>query len=200
MPGKRRKLYEKYMLLAAVREVQKGKSVSKVSKVFGLPRTTLHDHSKGTLQGNFKNQGIDFSLTREEKEVLINYMKYMADRGQPLTTSVFQRFVTAVIKRGGRNTRINLAKGPSKKWCRKFFRSHPELKFRKPDKADGSRLNVTLRQVQEYFQLLSHTITRLDLHNHPGCIFNCDETGFNGHGLLLEKVVIVGKQPKTCDK
>ncbi|XP_053392256.1 uncharacterized protein LOC128554944 [Mercenaria mercenaria] len=116
----------------------------------------------------------------------------MADRGTPLTTSVLRKFVVAIIQRNGKPTRINLEKGPSMKWIRIFFARNPELKKRKPDRADNGRLKVTREEVDEYFQLLEKTINELKVT--PDQIFNVDETGFDGHEQSREKVIVVGKQ------
>jgi DNA-binding phage protein len=52
MPRKKGKEYDKILLQAAVREVQRGKSFSKVARTFCIPKTTLYDHSKGHLRNN----------------------------------------------------------------------------------------------------------------------------------------------------
>ena len=121
-------------------------------------------------------------------------MKYMADRDQPLTKGVLKRFVVAIIRRGGRPTRIDREKGPSNKWVGKFIKRYQGLKFRRPDRADTGRLQVTQEQVEHYFELLGNTLTSLDLRASPENIFNCDETGFDGHEIGKEKVLVIGKQ------
>lgn len=194
MGPKKRKCYEKFALQAAIREVTRGKRISKVAKLYGIPRTTLYDHTRGTLQGNSTNPGIAPSLSHDQEQTLVKYIEYMAGRGLPLTTSVLRRFVVAIIQKSGRKSKINLQRGPSKKWCRKFFKRHPEVKRRRPDRADSGRLNVSQEKVEEYFELLGSTIRSLGLENKPNQIFNCDETGFDGHEVSKEKVIVVGKQ------
>ncbi|KAH3825966.1 hypothetical protein DPMN_127853 [Dreissena polymorpha] len=54
--------------------------------MFGKPKSTLHDHSRGKLEG-VKQSGIDPSLNVAEEQALTNYMKYMASRGMPITLS-----------------------------------------------------------------------------------------------------------------
>ena len=188
------KVYDKPKLQAAIRAVQKGKPLTKVSKTFEIPKTTLYDHTKGKLVDNFKQPGIESSMTPDEEQSLINYMKYMADRGQPLTKSVLKRFVVVIIRRSGRPTRIELEKGPSNKWVGKFIKRHQGLKFRRPDRADTGRLQVTQEQVEHYFELQGNTLTSLDLRASPDNIFNFDETGFDGHEIGKEKVLVIGKE------
>ena len=188
------KTYETAKLQAAVRAVQRGKSLAKVASTFGIPKTTVYDHAKGKLRDNFDKPGVESSLSASEEGSLINYMKYMADRGHPLTKSVLKQFVVAIIKRSGRPTRIDLNTGPSKKWIRKFLNRHKDIKLRRPDRADKGRLQVTQEQVEGYFNLLGNTLKKLGLENSPESIYNCDETGFDGHEIGKEKVLIVGKQ------
>ena len=133
-------------------------------------------------------------MTLDKELSLINYMKYMADRGQPLTKRVLKRFVVAIITRSGRQTRIYLEKGPNNKWVGKFIKRHQGLKFKRPDRTDTERLQVTQLQVEHYFEFLGNTLTSLDLRASPENIFNCDESGFDGHEIGKEKVLVIGKQ------
>ena len=41
---------------------------------------------------------------------------------------------------------------------------------------------------------MGKTLTELGLENAPERVFNCDETGFDGHELGKEKVIVTGKQ------
>ena len=59
------KVYDKSKLQAAIRAVLRGKSLSKVSATFGIPKTTLYDHTKGRLVNSFKRPGVDPSMTAE---------------------------------------------------------------------------------------------------------------------------------------
>lgn len=64
----------------------------------------------------------------------------MAERGTPITTSLLKKFVSAIIKRNGRPIITNLQKGPSRKWCRRYFAENPMLRKRRPDRADTGRM------------------------------------------------------------
>ena len=94
-------MYHKSKLKAAIRAVLRGKSLSKISATFGIPKTILYDHTKGRLVNSLKQPGVDPSMTTEEEQTLINNLKFMADRGQPLTKSVLKRFVVGIIRRSG---------------------------------------------------------------------------------------------------
>ena len=110
----------------------------------------------------------------------------MADRGHPLTKIVLKQFVVAIIKKNGRSSRIDLNTGPSKKWIRKSLNRHKDLKSRRRGRADKGRLQVTQEQVGGYFDFLGKTLKDFGLENSPESIYNCDETGFDGHGIVKE--------------
>jgi len=96
--------------------VNRGKSLSATSRLYGIPKTTLFDHSKVHLRGNFDKPGRKLTLSSEE-QTLINYIKYMADRGRPLTNLMLKKFVTAILRRKRGETQIDKSNGPSDKWC-----------------------------------------------------------------------------------
>ncbi|XP_076089965.1 uncharacterized protein LOC143061997 [Mytilus galloprovincialis] len=120
-----------------------------------------------------------------EEQSLINYIKYMADIGRPLTIMVLKKFATAILRRKDHDTQIDKNKGPSDKWCQRFRKRHPEIKLRKPDKASNPRMEVTREDIEEYYDLLESTIDSLGLKDKPECIFNCDETGYMNGDLFL---------------
>ena len=92
----------------------------------------------GELRDNFNKPWIESSLTASEERSFISYMKYMADRGHPLTKRVLKQFVVAIIKKIGRPSRIDLNTG-----IRKSLNRHKDLKLRCRDRADKGRLHVT---------------------------------------------------------
>jgi len=97
---------------------QKRLNVSKAAKEFNIPRKTLDDHVKGKVRN--KKPVPNAQLTVEENNALVDYMKYMANRGFPMTRNIVRQFVISVVRESGRETRFNLDKGPSDKWFRKF--------------------------------------------------------------------------------
>jgi len=67
--------------------------------LYGIPKTTPFDHSKGHLRGNFDKPGRKLTLSSEEEQILFNYIKYIADRGRPLTNLMLKKFVTGILRR-----------------------------------------------------------------------------------------------------
>ncbi|CAC5402501.1 unnamed protein product [Mytilus coruscus] len=125
-------------------------------------------------------------LTDEEETSIINYVKYMAERGFPLTRRMLKAFVISIVEKSGRKTLFNMDKGPSNK----LLNRHPELSEKLPEQQDKARRrmsNVTV--LDQYFKLLMDTVDSLGLTNKPNQIFNCDESGFSGKEKSKEKVL-----------
>lgn len=194
MSKKKRPKQDQTKLLAEVRAVSRGKSLSATARLYGVPKTTLNGHSKGRLRGCTTGPGRKLSLTMEEEQSLINYIKYMADRGRPLTNRMLKKFATAILRRKEHDTQIDKNRGPSDKWCQRFRKRHPEIKLRKPDKASNPRMEVTREDIEAYYDLLESTIDSLGLKDKPECIFNCDETGISGKEVIRGKVLVKSSQ------
>lgn len=191
---RKHKPYDKTNLIAAMRAVNRGKKLSATAKLYQVPKTTLYDHTRGKLKGSTRGPGRSLSMTQEEEQALVNYIKYMADRGRPITNDILKKFATSIIRRKEYPTQIDKDKGPSDKWCQRFRKRHPEIKLRRPDRASNARMEVSKEDVEEYFDLLETTINKLDLQNKPECIFNCDETGISGKEMIRGKVLVVDNQ------
>ena len=99
MSKKKRQKCDQTNLLAAVRAVNRGKGLSANLRLYGIPKTTFFAHSKGRLRGNFDKPGRKLTLSSEEEQTLINYIKYMADRVRPLTNLMLMKFITAILRR-----------------------------------------------------------------------------------------------------
>ncbi|XP_052079009.1 uncharacterized protein LOC127717266 [Mytilus californianus] len=187
MPKKKQYLQES--LDKAVGAVNSNKmSISKAAKEYGVPRTTISDHVNGKYDNHLN--GPSKMLTDEEETSLINYVKYMSERGFPLTRRMLKAFVLSIVEKSGRKTLFNMDKGPSNKWINKLLNRHRELSEKLPEQQDKARRrmsNVTV--VDQYFKLLSDTVDSLGLTNKPNQIFNCDESGFSGKEKSKEKVL-----------
>ncbi|XP_076092433.1 uncharacterized protein LOC143063887 isoform X2 [Mytilus galloprovincialis] len=187
MPQKKQYLQES--LDKAIGAVNSNKlSISKAATEYGVPRTTISDHVNGKYDNHLN--GPPKMLTDEEETSLINYVKYMAERGFPLTRRMLKAFVISIIEKSGRSTLFNMEKGPSNKWVNKLLNRHLELSEKLPEQQDKARRrmsNVTV--VDQYFKLLVDTVDSLGLTNKPNQIFNCDESGFSGKEKSKEKVL-----------
>ena len=180
--------YTTEQLQEAINSVKQSKlSISQASREFGVPRKTIDDHVKKSMK--FK-PGPNSEITTEEETALVQYAKYLANRGFPMTRAIFRQFIISLLKRSGRETKFKLDKGPSDKWFRGFLKKHEELTEREPELQDRSRNRMSNPTVmKQYFDLLGETINSLGLKPHQ--IYNCDETGWSGKEKSRQKVIAV---------
>ena len=73
-------------LSKALKDIDKGLSFRKVSDMYGIPRSTLHDHVSGKVAYAEQSvHGPDPYLDLEEEEVLANFLIRSAEVGYPHT-------------------------------------------------------------------------------------------------------------------
>ena len=175
MSGKKRKEWKDSDMLAAMKKVAEGITVSAAARMCAVPRRTLDDRVKGrVVHGSLP--GPSTVLTKEEEDALVSYLIYMAERGFPLTMKMVLAFAWAIALRTGSADRFS-PNGPSKHWWKNFKDRHPKLSLRKTDSLERSRAEALSPEVvNEYFNMLEKTITDNGLLNSPRQIYNCDET------------------------
>ncbi|VDI63457.1 Hypothetical predicted protein [Mytilus galloprovincialis] len=140
MPQKKQYLQES--LDKAIGAVNSNKlSISKAATEYVVPRTTISDHVNGKYDNHLN--GPSKMLTDEEETSLINYVKYMAERGFPLTRRMLKAFVISIIQKSGRTTLFNMDKGPSNKWVNKLLNRHPELSEKLQEQQDKARRRMS---------------------------------------------------------
>ena len=114
---------------AAMKAVEDGEKVSTAAKQFRVPRKSLDDWVKGRVQHG-TNLGPN---TTEEESALEAYLRYMAERGFPLTTKMAQAFAWAIAFQSGTQGRFNESTGPGKHWWQNFKAHHPSLRLHNAD-------------------------------------------------------------------
>ncbi|XP_062567732.1 uncharacterized protein LOC134229974 [Saccostrea cucullata] len=159
------------------------------AREYNVPRSTICDKVKEKYKKSSK--GPSKMLSEEEESSLVEYINHMSTRGFPITRKMLKSHVVAIVKESGRDTLLNLDKGPSDKWCRNFFRRYPLLAERTPEAQDKARFRMSNWTVmKQYFTLLEDTVKNLELKDKPSQIFNCDETGFSGKEKSKQKVIV----------
>ena len=169
----RRSDYTQTDLAQAVAKVKRGMSLRQASKETNVPPSTIKDHARGKYMDNkqTKKGGI-FALDSSEETAIINYIQYMGERGFPLTRKVVKKLVVDVVKESGRAPRINLEKGPSNKWMKRFLKRHPQVSLRTPHPLEKDRSAVNQGQIDQYYELLDQTLVKLGIKDDPTRIFN----------------------------
>ncbi|KAL4231728.1 hypothetical protein ACF0H5_009304 [Mactra antiquata] len=85
----------------AISKIEKGQSAYKVSKVYGIPPSTLKDHARGQYKGYDTSFGPSMLLTSEQEESLVQYLLHMSERGFPLTRVMTRRLAGEIIQCAG---------------------------------------------------------------------------------------------------
>ncbi|VDI42664.1 Hypothetical predicted protein [Mytilus galloprovincialis] len=137
----------------------------------GQPYHTMSMKNDNHLNGPSKIQ------TNEEETSSINYVKYMAERGVPLTRRMLKACVISSVEKSGKTILFILDKGSSNKCFNKFLNRHPELSEKLPEQQNKARIRISnVTFVEQYFKLLVDAVDTLGLTNKPNQIFNCDES------------------------
>ena len=136
--------------------------------------------------------GGTFALESSEENALINYIQYMGERGFHLTRKAVKKLLVDVVKTSSRSPRINVEKGPSNKWMKRFLKRHPEVSLRTPQPLEKDRSTVSQGQIDQFYELLDQTLVKLGIKDHPSRNFNFVETGFSGkeHGKQKIKIIV----------
>ena len=100
------KSYSDGQLAAAVSSVKQGRlSLSKASREYSVPKTTVNDHIKGRY--NNSTHGPERMLSPDEENGLVNYIKFMAAQGFPMTRVMIRCYIQELFKRSGKSKQSN---------------------------------------------------------------------------------------------
>lgn len=164
-------------MLKAMEEVSDNSmKIAVAAKQYCVPRKSLENRIKKRV-AHGKNPGPCRVLSDEEEDSLVEYIKYMARGGFPMTSKIIMAYAWAISKKSGKSSRFS-ATGPSWHWWCDFRRRHPDLTLRSTDKLDRGRArNANKLVLQEYFDLLDKTLVKNNIKDKCDRIYNCDESG-----------------------
>ena len=176
--SKKRKKWDNSNMVSAMEAVSsKSMNVSKAARHYSVPRKSLENRIKNRTTHGI-NPGPSRVLSTEEEEGLVEYIKYMAKGGFPMTSKIICAYAWAISKRNGKSSRFSDS-GPSWHWWCDFRRRHPDLSLRSTDKLDHGRArNANKFVIKDYFELLGKTLTEHHIKDKANRIYNCDESGF----------------------
>lgn len=164
-------------------------SIRKAASEFQVPRMSLSDRVNHKVQLQSKS-GVCTVLSESDEVALKNYIKYMAQRGFPLSISQVKGFALCIANKSNGNNKF-AAQGPSKAWWRNFRRRHPDLGLRRPDALDRGRSSLgNIEVIRSYFELLEKTLKENDLMDKSHRIYNCDEAALYLNKSAGQKVVV----------
>ncbi|CAF3851980.1 unnamed protein product, partial [Rotaria sp. Silwood1] len=175
---------EKFKL--AIDAVANGDSIRAASAYYKVPYTTLNSHSNNLVL--YHHVGRPPKFDKEEELCLEQAALALQSWGVPLTINEFmnlaKQFASSVNK-----SDLFPSGAPTFDWFYSFLQRHPNLVLKKSIPITKKRANLTIEQVNQWFDLLSKIIQENDLMHRPGQIFNCDESGLSD-GISHSKVII----------
>ena len=93
--------------------------VTQAARHYSVPRKSLENRVKnrvvhGTASGPVR------VLDKEEESALVEYIRYMAKGGFPMTRKIVCAYAFSIVKKNGRASRFNLETGPGIHWWYDF--------------------------------------------------------------------------------
>lgn len=159
-------------------------------KIFNVPRTTIIDKVSG--RSPIPRQiGITTILSRQEDNLLVKWILYLADSGFPVCKEQLLDSVEMLIKQLKRPNTFKEGR-PWRHWYEGFMKRHPEISARMAQNLTNARASVTETKIKRWFSEISQYLTNeniKDILDDPSRVYNCDETAMylNPKG---EKVIV----------
>jgi len=170
----------------AVAAVDKGMPYRQAAEMYGVPKSTVHDHLSGKIALGAR-PGPDPYLSIEEEEELASFLIETAKIGYPHT----KRQVLAVVQEMVDAKKISTT--ISNGWWERFSKRHPKITLRAAVPLSLARAIASDGAVvSKYFDMLEECLRQNDIFDKPGNIFNCDETGLPLNPTCLKVVDKVG--------
>lgn len=171
--------YDEEDLQAAIASYKRGEyvSLSRTSRAFNIPRTTLQKRilrPNSKIQGNIKQQ----ILSPIEEETLENWIYRAAKAGTPISLQLLIILAEEIQKNRNEISAKSTYTPISRRWSERFRARHPRIKtcFTRP--MDTSRLEATdYSTLKAYFDRLGDLLWENKYS--PSAIYNVDETGFS---------------------
>ena len=165
-------------------------TLSQASKVYGIPKTTLHDHVHNKYQNH--SVGVKPVLSQEEEERVARWAVHMSKIGFDRTRQELAVTIKKIIDEDGRPTPFKDNK-PGKHWLKGFFGRHPELSIRTTLQIGKERALISSDKVEKWFtdfrSYIENELGDKDLLSDPSRIYNADESGFS---LCLKGNQVIG--------
>lgn len=174
---KKRKFYNLNDLAAAKKVVEsKEMTVYKAAIHFKIPETTLYDAVKNKWKSNL--MGKTTRLNSDEEDEIASWIFTCAKRGYPRKRSDVLQAANDMLKRKFHQKVLPI----TEYWLSGFLKRHPSISFRTTSKVSRASAIVSENNIRGWHREVSLYFTENDLlhiiGNHPGRIYNGDESGF----------------------
>ena len=155
----------------AVSAIEKGMTVRNAAEMYGVPRSTLHDHISGRVKYGVKSGPPQYLTTAEEEE-LASFLVETSRIGYPHTKKQILTIVQQILESKGITAEV------TEGWWQRFHKRHPHLTMKSAVPLSYVRAQAHDEDVLiRYYDMLHECLTTNDILNKPSAIFNCDETG-----------------------
>ncbi|KAJ3639912.1 hypothetical protein Zmor_003240 [Zophobas morio] len=183
-------------LKAAVEAVRNQNwSIRQAAKDHNIPEKTLRTRLK---TGNLKKGSLGGAsfLGEEAEKKLVAHIRNLQSAGFAPSRKTLRQLAYNLAKSMGLQGRFNNTKKiAGNDWLKLFMRRNPTLSIRQSEGVSLARAEgMNKEEVQQYFQLLTKTLTDHDLLNKPLSIFNMDETGLQLNNEPGKVVAIKGSK------
>lgn len=144
-------------------------SVRKAAEMYGVPKSTLGDRMSGRVLDSVPSSRY---LTNEEEQEVVSFVVGSASIGYPKTVKEIIALVQRILSARGVDRSVTYG------WWESFRKRHPSLSLRTPAALSRPRAMASNCVVLDhYFDMLEETLFVNNLTDHPGLVFNMDETG-----------------------
>lgn len=187
---RKRVKYTEKELQEALRRIKSGETICKISREFGIPKSTLLCKRKELIP-SIKRSGPPTVLTDEEEKQLVKWVFHMHKAGYPVTKTQIINSVAILIKEIKRDNPFKNGR-PGRSWLDSFLRRHPELSQRVSQNLTSSRASVTEEALRGWFAEINSYFVENGLCNIDSSrIYNCDESAFilcpKGEKVIVRK-------------
>ena len=179
----------------ALRDLSSGAlTVRKAAQVYGIPKSTLHDHATGKVLTG-AHVGLPRYLNDEEEEEVVRWLERCAEVGCPKSVREVRAVVGAIVAKKQGVGSVVISHG----WWDKFRQCHPltlrageSLAYRRAIAANPETFN-------NYFDLLEEILNTNGLHHTPSRIFNADESGIPLQHRPGRRIAVRGQKHVTVN-
>jgi hypothetical protein len=168
-----------FLALQAI-STSKNPRITRIAKIYGVPRSTLRDRFKGiTSKAEVRNAQHNLTLT--EEETLVRYVLDLDSRGFPARVKGVEDMANLLLA-----TRHEKPVGTH--WAYNFVRRRPEVKTRISRAYDFQRaLCEDPDLINAWFQLVTNMRTKYAIQDED--FYNFDETGFM-MGVICSSMIV----------
>lgn len=179
--AKKRKQYDPDVLKHVAELVRNDViSMTRASKEYGIPKTTLHDAVHTKYQSN--KVGPKTVLSTNEENRLAEWAVRMSKIGYGRTRKELLSTVKKILDEDGRENPFRNNR-PGKDWLKAFFGRHPQLTVRTTLQLGKERAILSAEKIERWFSDLKlYVETELGdptILTDPSRMYNADESGFS---------------------